>query len=135
MWVTGTRTGKSWQNVTFFFKVRSWYEQIKAKILSSSILAGKIVTNKISGFRRNLGCAPYAQSWVFFQNAQNTAFLMLYYSVCKRVTPMVFIWDDRGYLVVRFEYKTALERHLVGEKKVLVVFKKIELLFFFFETT
>ena len=35
------------------------------------ILAGKIVPNKISGFRCNLGCAPYTQSWVFFHNVQN----------------------------------------------------------------
>ena len=40
--------------------------------------AGKIGPNKISSSRRHLGCAPYAKSWVFFQNVQNTAFLWLY---------------------------------------------------------
>ena len=88
--------------MSLFFKVRSWYEQIKAKILSSSILAGKIVTNKISGFRRNLGCAPYAQIWVFFQIVQNTAFSLLYYSACKKATAKVFIQGDKGYPAVRF---------------------------------
>ena len=37
-----------------------------------------------------------AQSWVFFQNYQNTAFLLLYYSASKKATAMVFIWGDRG---------------------------------------
>ena len=42
----------------FFFKVRSWYGQIKAKFDFYLILAWKIVPNKISSFRRNLRCAP-----------------------------------------------------------------------------
>ena len=62
-----------------------------------------------------LGCVPYAQSWVFFQILQNTVFLLLYYSACKKATAMVFIWGDRGYPVVRFEYRTASERYLVVE--------------------
>ena len=42
IWVTGTRTGKKLTKCHFFFKGRSWYGQIKAKIdiiLSSSILS------------------------------------------------------------------------------------------------
>ena len=39
-----------------------------------------------------LGCTPYAQSWVFFQYFQNTAFWWLYYSACKKATAMAFIW-------------------------------------------
>ena len=46
---------------------------------------------RVPGFRRNLGCAQYAQSWVFFQNFQNIAFLLLYYSASKKATAMVFI--------------------------------------------
>ena len=50
-----------------------------------------------------------------FSFFQNTAFLMLYYSACKQATAMVFIWGDRGYPAVGFEYKTASERYLVTE--------------------
>ena len=70
---------------------------------------------QVSAFGRNLGCAAYAQNWVFFQNFQNTAFLLLYYSARKKATTMVFIGGDRGYPAVRFEYKTASERYLVAE--------------------
>ena len=37
----------------------------------------------------HIGCALHAQSWVFFQNCQNTDFLLLYYSACKKATVMV----------------------------------------------
>ena len=60
-----------------------------------------------TGNRRNLGCVPYAQSWVFFQNIQNTA--------CKTAKAMVFRRGDIGYPAVCFEYKTAFERYLVPE--------------------
>ena len=67
------------------------------------------------GCRTLNGCVPHAQIWVFFQNFQNTIFLLLYYSACKKATSMDFLWDDRGYPAVRFEYKTASERFLVIE--------------------
>ena len=70
---------------------------------------------QVSAFRRNLGCVPYAQNWVFFQKFQNTAFLLLYYSAYKKATAMCFILGDRGYSAVRFEYKTASERYSVAE--------------------
>ena len=41
-------------------------------------------------FRCNLGCARYVQSRVFFQNFQNTVFLLLYYSASKKATALVF---------------------------------------------
>ena len=41
------------------------------------------------------------------------AFLLLYYSACKKATLMVFMGGDREYPAVRFEYKTASERYLV----------------------
>ena len=41
--------------------------------------------------RYDQGCAPHARSWVFFQNCQNLAFMMLYYSAFKKATTMVFI--------------------------------------------
>ena len=69
----------------------------------------------VSGFRCNPGCAPYTQSWVFFQNFENAAFWLLYYSSCKKATAIGFIRDDRGYPADRFEYKTASERYLVAE--------------------
>ena len=67
---------------------------------------------QVSAFGRNLGCAPYAKNWVFFQN---TAILLLYYSACEKATTMFFIGGDRGYPAARFEYKTASERYLVAE--------------------
>ena len=41
IWVTGCRTGKKLTKCHFFFKVRSWYGQIKAKfdILSSPTIS------------------------------------------------------------------------------------------------
>ena len=70
---------------------------------------------QVSAFGHNLGCAAYTQNWVFFQNFQNTAFLLLYYSAREKATTMVFIGGDRGYPAVRFEYKTASERYSVTE--------------------
>ena len=58
----------------------------------------------VSGFRRNIGCALYTRFWVFFQNFQNVAFLLLYYSACKKATAMDFMSGDKGYPTVRFEY-------------------------------
>ena len=63
----------------------------------------------------NLGCAPYARNWVFFANLWNSTFCLLQYSACKKATAMIFIWGDRWYPAVRFEYKTVSERYLVAE--------------------
>ena len=117
---SGPGRGKSWTNVTFFFKSQRllWTDKSKNSYTFKSfylILFSAVLKIWVSGFRRNLGCARYAQSWVFFQNFQNTAFLLLYYSASKKATAMVFIWGDRGYPAVRFEYKTASERYLVAE--------------------
>ena len=68
IWVIGTRTGKKltkWKLVRTD-KSKNWHDLEPFYL----ILAGKIVQNKISGLRSNLGCAPHAQSWVFFQNCQ-----------------------------------------------------------------
>ena len=46
---------------------------------------------------------------------QNTAFLLLHYSACKKANKVVFTWGDRGYPADRFEYKMASERYLVTE--------------------
>jgi len=51
----------------------------------------------------------------FFQNFQNTAFLLLYYLACKEATAMAFIRGERGYPAVCFEYKMASEQYLVAE--------------------
>ena len=66
--------------MSLFFKSEKLVQTDKSKNLHNLesfylILARKIVPNKISGFRRNLGC--------FFQNVHNTAFLLVYYSACK----------------------------------------------------
>ena len=44
----------------------------------------KLQKNRVSTFRRLLGCTPHDWSWVFFQDCQNTFFLLLYYSACKK---------------------------------------------------
>ena len=62
-----------------------------------------------------LGCVQYTQSWVFFQILQNTVFLLLYYSACKKATAMVFIWGDKGYPDVCFKYKMASDQYLAAE--------------------
>ena len=41
--------------------------------------------------------------------------VLLYYSARKKAIAMVFIWGDRRYHAVRFEYKTASERYLFAE--------------------
>ena len=97
---------------------RAKQKSIHFQVLLYLILAVAVSKILVSGFRRNLGCARYAQSWVFFQNFQNTAFLLLFYSVSKKATEMVFIRGDRGYSAVRFEYKTASERYFVAELQV-----------------
>ena len=76
------------------------------------------------------GCAPYAQSSVFllFSKIQHPCCRCI--SACKKATVMVFIWGDRGYPAVRFEYKTASERYLVAElsaKQFWVFWGKIEI--------
>jgi len=53
-------------------------------------------------FRYNLGCAPYTRNWAFFQKFQNTSYLSLYYSDCKKSAAMDFIWGDKGYPAIRF---------------------------------
>ena len=71
---------------------------------------------------------------MFFQNSQNTAFLLIFYSARKKATAMVFLWGDRGYPAVRFEYKTTFERYLVAEiHKSVGVFEKKKENFNFFE--
>ena len=63
--------GEKVENFHFFFKstklVRT-YEIKNCLNLKSFylILAGKVVPSKISALRLKLGCAPYAQKWVFF---------------------------------------------------------------------
>ena len=62
-----------------------------------------------------------------FSKYLKDSFLLLYYSAYKRATEVVFIWGDRGYPVVRFEYKTASERYLVAKlwaKQFGVFFEK-----------
>ena len=119
-WVIRTRTGEKLDKCHIFFKSQKLLRTMKSKNSYTYksyylILALAVLKIWVSGFRRNLGCARYAQSWVFFQNFQNTAFLLLYYSASKKATAMVFIWGDRGYPAVRFEYKTASERYLIAE--------------------
>ena len=141
-WVTRPRTGKTLTKCHFFFKSEKLVQTDKSKNRHTFksyylILGGKFEPKKILTKKFNLGCAPYARSWVFFQNFQNIAFLLLYYSACKKATAKVFISSDRGYPAVRFEYKTVSERYLVAElwaKQFWVFFERIETLIFFENT-
>ena len=45
---------------------------------------------------------------------QNAPVCFLYISAPIKATEIVFIWDDRGDPVVRFEYKTDSEQFTVG---------------------
>ena len=58
-------------------KLEAGTDREKQKFIHSQVLLSNLsswsIKNRVSGFRRNQGCAPYAQSWVFFQNIQNTA--------------------------------------------------------------
>ena len=67
--ITGTRTGKKLTKCHFFLseklvrtdKSKNWHN-LESFFL---ILAGKIVPNRISGSRRNVGWVPYSQSCFF----------------------------------------------------------------------
>ena len=85
------KSRRYWKLCVLVFKVRTdksknWHN-LESFYL---ILAEKLVLNQMSGLRCNQGCAPYAQSWMFFQNVQNTDFFLLFYSACKKATAMVF---------------------------------------------
>ena len=62
--------------------------------------------------------------------------MLLTYSACNKATAMVFIWGDKGYPPIRFEYKTASQENLVIEILVnnfLIFWKKWN--YEFFENT
>ena len=112
--------GEKVGQMSFFFKSQRLLRTEKSKNSYTFksyylILASGVLKIWVSGFGRNLGCVRYAQSWVFFQNFQNPAFLLLYYSASKKARTMVFIWGDRGYPAVCFEYKTASGQYSVAE--------------------
>ena len=117
---SGPGRGKVGQMSLFDQKLEAATDREKQKFIHFQVLLSNLswwsVQNQVSDFWRNLGCAPYAQSWVFFQNFQNTAFLFLYYSAHKKATAMVYICGDRGYPAVRFDYKMFSDRYLVTEK-------------------
>ena len=73
IWVIRTRTGKKLDKCHFFFKSQRLLRTEKSKNSYTFksyylILASRVLKIWVSGFRRNLGCARYAQIWVFFQN-------------------------------------------------------------------
>ena len=49
------------------------------------ILASGVLKIWVSGIRHNLGCTRYAQSWVFFQKFQNTAFCCFITRLVKKL--------------------------------------------------
>ena len=55
-----------------------------------------------------LRCTPHPQSWVFFQKFQNKAFVLPYYSACKKPTAMVFMWGGKGYPSIHLNKKLPL---------------------------
>ena len=72
-------------------------------------------TPKLSPETFSMGAYRTPKVGCFFQNCQNTPYLLLYYSAYKKATAMVSIWGDRGHPAICFEYKTDSERYLVGE--------------------
>ena len=60
------------------FLNQQFFHQNESCSSKSGLVKIKISLDKL--VKTNLGCAPYARSWVFFQN---TAFLLLYFSACK----------------------------------------------------
>ena len=102
----------------FFFLIRTKVF-LKIWVNLNQISLDKLV-------KTNLGCVPYGRTWVFFQNFQNSAFLLLYYSGCKKATAMVFTWE---YPAVRFEHRTAFERYFAADlwaKQFWVFFEKLK---------
>ena len=84
IWVIRTRTGKKLDKCHFFFKSQRLLRTEKSKNSYTFksyylILVSAVLKIWVSGFRRKLGCAPYARSWVFFQDFQNTAFTLIYW--------------------------------------------------------
>ena len=73
------------------------------------------------------------ENWLNFSKFSEYSFLLLYYSACKRATATIFIWVDREYHPVRFEYKPASEGYLVI-LKTISLFRKIEIVKFFENT-
>ena len=83
IWVIRTRTGKKLDKCHSFFKSQRLLRIEKSKNSYTFksyylILALGVLRIWVSGLRRNLGWARYAQSWVFFQHFQNTAFFVAF---------------------------------------------------------
>ena len=80
-WVISTRTGKKLDKCRFLIESLRLLRTEKSKnsftfMSYYLILAVTVSKIRVSGFKRNLGCALYAQSWVFFQNFRSTAFFV-----------------------------------------------------------
>ena len=71
----------------------------------------KLVTYRVYENKHKI-CAEVAR--VLKLHLWNSTFWLLYYSGCKKATSMVFIWGDKGYPAIRFEYKTASEQYLIA---------------------
>ena len=95
IWVIRTRMGEKLDKCHFSIENLRILRTEKSKNSYYLILAVRVSKIRVSCFRRNLGCAKYVQSWVFFQNFQNTFFVLLYFSAYKKATSLVFIWGDR----------------------------------------
>ena len=105
-----------WLKVIFF----RWLKLNFRNGFSCWNLTHNLIRQSRSFFGQKMGCRTL--NWVctarpnlgVFFYFQNTAFLLLYYSACKKATSMAFILVDRGYPAVRFEYKTTSETYLVA---------------------
>ena len=80
----------------------------------------------VLGFRRNLGCAPYAQSWVFFQNFQ--LFHCFIIQLVKKLQQWSFYEVIEDILPFVLNTKRPLSNII---KTVLGVFKEIQKVNFF----
>ena len=89
------------------------------------IFVWKLQKILVTGFRYNLGCAPRPKLDIFSKFLKVHIFCHFITQIVRKTSTMVFIWGDRGYPAVRFEYKTASCCWDIS-KTVLGVFKKIQ---------
>ena len=81
IWVTRPRTGKTLTKCHFFFKSEKLVQTDRSKNRHTFksyylILGGKFEPKKILTKKFNLGCAPYARSWVFFSKFSKYSFFV-----------------------------------------------------------
>ena len=69
-----------------------------------------------SGFRRNLECTPYARSWIFFQNFQNTDFCSFITLLGKKLQKWSLYFEKFwGLLVAKVFFEHCMPKQPVSQ--------------------